>query len=287
MADLNEAEHLFAAYLDDHSYAWKHEPDYQAELGLAAPLATKPDFLIERGGHGAVAEVRQFESSVLQNHLSKIGRAGVVRPEKVFGAQRSAMYEKAQQLRPLSGAGVPLLIVLANPLGKLVPLDDWHVQVAMWGNAAVSVPIDTTTGGAAEGRAPYLQLENYGVFASPVKEGDQIVGWENRHSRITAVMVVHERPYSDDWREEIFARYRAPDRSRDAAIDAYQEAQHEIDEAIVRGEEPQGSYRWVSVFHVNGDNAEPLPAYWFDGPRDERYGYTEGSYGRLPSEPSE
>lgn len=287
MAELNEAEQRFAAYLDDHGYAWKHEPDYQAELGLAAPLATKPDFLIERGGHRAVAEVRQFESSVLQNQLSKSGRAGVVGPEKVFGAQRSAMYEKAQQLRPFSGSGVPLLIVLANPLGKLVPLDDWHVQVAMWGNAAVSIPIDTTTGGPADGHEPYLQLENYGAFASPVKEADEIVGWENRHPHITAVVVVHERLYSADWREEILARYRAPDRSMDAALDSYLEAQREIDEAIARGEEPQGSYRWVSVYEVNGDNAVPLPAEWFDGPRDERYGYTEGGYGRLSPEPSE
>jgi hypothetical protein len=37
----------------------------------------------------------------------------------------------------------------------------------------------------------------------------------------------------------------------DAAIDAYLEAQREIDAAIERGEEPQGSYRWVSVYEVN------------------------------------
>jgi hypothetical protein len=44
--------------MDDHGYAWKHEPEYQAELGLAAPLPTKPDFLIERDGARGVAEVR-------------------------------------------------------------------------------------------------------------------------------------------------------------------------------------------------------------------------------------
>jgi hypothetical protein len=29
---VNEAEQRLAAYLNDHGYSWKHEPDYQAEL---------------------------------------------------------------------------------------------------------------------------------------------------------------------------------------------------------------------------------------------------------------
>src|SRR4051794_7893285 len=252
MAHQNEAELRFAAYLDEYGYSWKHEPDYQAELGLPRRLETKPDFLIERDGHRAVAEVRQFETTALQDHLSKSGRAGVVAPQQLFGPQRFAMWEKAKQLRPLAGAGLPLLIVLANPLGMMVPLDDFHIQAAMWGNPGVAIPIDTTTGGPAEGRDAYFMLENYGAFASPVKEGE---GFANRHPHITAVVVVHERHYSTDWREEILARYRVPNRSMDAAIDAYLEAQREIDAAIERGEEPQGSYRWVSVYEVDGDEA--------------------------------
>jgi hypothetical protein len=118
-------------------------------------------------------------------------------------------------------------------------------------------------------------LENYGAFASPVKEGE---GFENRHPHIAAVVVVHERLYSTDWREEILARYRVPNRSMDAAIEAYLEAQREIDAASERGEEPEGSYRWVSVYDVNGDEAVPLPEGWFNGPRDERYGFGEGGY---------
>jgi len=288
MAELNESEQRFAAYLDEHGYLWQHEPDYQAELGLATRLKTKPDFLIERGGHRAVAEVRQFETTALQDQLSSSGRAGVVGPEKLFGAQRSAMFEKAKQLRPLAGAGVPLLVVLANPLGKLVPLDDWHMQVAMWGNAAVAIPIDTTTGGPAEGHEPYLQLENYGAFASPVMEHKKVVGWENRHPHIAAVVVVHERLYSADWREEILARYRAPERSIDAAIEDTFKAIREVEAAKERGEEPQGVYQWVSLYEVNGEEAVPLPEGWLDGPRDERYGFApEGGYGRLWPEPTE
>jgi hypothetical protein len=58
VAELNLAEQRFAAYLDQYGYGWKHEPDYQVELGLAGRLETKPDFFIERGGHRAVAEGR-------------------------------------------------------------------------------------------------------------------------------------------------------------------------------------------------------------------------------------
>ncbi|MGZ6576338.1 MAG: hypothetical protein ACXVHJ_35780, partial [Solirubrobacteraceae bacterium] len=194
MTELNPGERRFAAYLDEHGYSWKHEPDYQVELGLGYSLATKPDFLVEREDQRAVAEVRQFESSVLQNQLSGMGRGGAVAPEKVFGQQRSALWEKAEQLRPLAGVGVPLLIVLANALGKLVPLDDFHVQSAMWGNPGFAFPIDTTTGGPAEGRKPYFRLEDYGVFASPLFDDHKVVGWRNRHPHVTAVVVVHERP---------------------------------------------------------------------------------------------
>jgi hypothetical protein len=108
-----------------------------------------------------------------------------------------------------------------------------------------------------------------------------VVDWENRHPHVTAVVVVHQRLYSDDWREEILAKYRVPDRSVAAALKATLKAFREIEEAIERGEEPSGAYRWVSVYEVNGDEAVPLPEDWFSGPGDERYGHTEGGYGRL------
>jgi hypothetical protein len=43
----------------------------------------------------------------------------------------------------------------------------------------------------------------------------------------------------------------------------------------------------VSVFEVNGDEAVALPEDWFNGPRDERYGFSDGGYGRLRPEPTE
>lgn len=74
--------------------------------------------------------------------------------------------------------GLPLVIVLANPLQADVMLDDHHVLAAMWGNPAFVIPIDTTTGAQAEGRESFLRLEDYGVFASPVIQDGEIEGWE-------------------------------------------------------------------------------------------------------------
>ena len=58
-----------------------------------------------------------------------------------------------------------------------------------------------------------------------------MVGRANRHPHITAVVVVHERLQSDDWREEILARYQAPDRSMDAAIEDTFTALREVEAA--------------------------------------------------------
>src|SRR5688500_18856758 len=75
----NLAEERFAAYLNEHGYAWKHEPDYQAELGLPKRLETRPDFLIARDGQRAVGEVRQLRDDRtpgLPRRVGSRGRAG-------------------------------------------------------------------------------------------------------------------------------------------------------------------------------------------------------------------
>jgi hypothetical protein len=99
-----------------------------------------------------------------------------------------------------------LLVLLANPLGADVMLDEHHVQAAMWGNPGFVIPIDMSTGGRLEGREAYLRLENYGVFASPeVKRQGGRLGEPPPH--VSAVVVVHERPRSMDWREQVMHRH--------------------------------------------------------------------------------
>ena len=78
---------------------------------------------------------------------------------------------------------------------------------------------------------------------------------------------------------------RRPNDSMEAAVDAVFEAHQQVAAGVAAGEEPEGAYRWVSLYELDGDDAVPVPAQWLDGPRDERYGFhpDTGEYGRrLP-----
>jgi hypothetical protein len=282
MVVLNEAEQQFTAYLESHGYTWSHEPDYQTELGLPTLPATKPDFLVARGGMRAVFEVRQFETTAIRDALVLAGGYMSTGPRKAYKSLRSALVEKAKQLRPLTGAGLPLVIVLANPLGTDVILDEHHVTAAMFGNPSFNIPIDPATGGAPEGAQMHWTLENYGVFCSPVLEGGEIRSWENRNPHVSAVAVVHERLYSTDWHEEIVDRYPPANASMEAAVDAVFEAHQQVAAGVAAGEEPKGAYQWISLYEIDGQDAVPLPTDWFGGLRDERHGShpDTGGYGR-------
>jgi hypothetical protein len=225
--------------------------------------------------------VRQFETVRIRDRLLKSGGHASLSPRDAYGSLRFGIVEKAEQLRPLAAAGVPLLIVLANPLGADVMLDAHHMLAAMWGNPGYVVSIDASNGRPADGGQAHWRLEEYGAFASSVMKDDKVVGTQMRHPHITAVIVVHERLNSADWREEMMRRHPADDNSFEAATDAALKSARHIDAAVRRGEEPDGAYRWTTVYEVNGAEAVPLPADWFNSPRDERYGYTAGGYGRI------
>ena len=285
MSQLNEAERRFVAYLESHGYAWSHEPDYQRALGLSAPSPTTPDFLVRRDGDRAVCEVRQFEGTAIRDALALAGRYMTTGPEMILKPVRWALVEKAKQLLPLADARVPLVIVLANPRGADVILDQGHITAAMFGNASVRFPIDPRIGGMPEGAQPHLALEDYGVFRSPVLRDGRIVAWENRNPHVSAVAVVCERLHSTDWRECILDGYRSVDDTMEAGIDAMFEANREVSARVEAGEEPPGAYQWVNLYELDGEAAVPVPACWFNGSRDVRYGFrSEGAYGQLPSD---
>jgi hypothetical protein len=281
---VNEAEKRYAAYLDLHGYTWMAEPDYQKELGLLAPVVTRPDFLAERDGVRVACEVKHFETTRIRDELTLSGGYMSRRPEMAYKPLRWAMLEKADQLRPLSEAGIPLVIVLANPLGADVMLDAHHITAAMFGNGAFRIPIDLATGGAVEGAQGEWVLEEYGVFRS-LKRGDRQQR-ENRHPHVSAIVVVHERRHASDWRDQVLSRYRVADASMDAAIDAVLAARKEIAAEVAAGTEPQGAYQWVSVYELETGHGVPLPSNWFDGPLDQRYGfYAPDRYGLLSGQP--
>jgi hypothetical protein len=156
----------------------------------------------------------------------------------------------------------------------------------MWGNAAIAIAIDTGTGGPADGHEPYLQLENYGAFASLLKDGDKRGGLgepaaHHRRGGGARTVALGRRAPGD------IGPLPDPDRSMDAAIEDTFRALREVEATQERGEEPQGSERSANVYEVNGEEAVPLPEGWFEGLRDERYGYSEGGYRRLWPEPTQ
>lgn len=277
---MNEAEHRFAAYLTSHGYTSTFEPDYRAEFQLSAPLTTQPDFLIARNAKRAVCEVRQFETTGIRDALARAGGYMSSGPEIALKPLRWALVEKAIQLAPLASLGVPLMIALANPLGADVFLDKHHITAAMFGNPSFRIPIDPTTGGAPESAEMHWALEDYGVFRSPIRPYAEPQHWENRHPHISAVLVVHERLHSDDWRHDIMRSHDAADSSLSAAIDAGFEAVDEINAGVAAGAEPVGAYQWADVYELDGEQAVPVPSDWFDGPGDTRYGFNDAqSYG--------
>ena len=165
---MDPAEQRFADYLDVHGYDWLIEPDYQEEPRLQEPVAVSPDFLVTRNGIRAICEVKHFETTAFRDTLSQFGGYMSTGSEVILKPIPRAFGEKADHIRPFAGAGGPLAIVLANPLGADVILDADHVIAAMVGNPSVQIPIDPATGGAPEGVQGVWSMEDHGAFRSLV-----------------------------------------------------------------------------------------------------------------------
>jgi hypothetical protein len=191
--------------------------------------------------------------------------------------------EKAEQLRPFARLHVPLIIALANPLQAGVILDKHHVPAAMFGNPQIEFSVDSTGAPLGKG-AMRLILEDYGVFRSPVWWNGQIAGWQNRHPHVSAVLIVHERLVSTDWREEIVRSIPVADQTLDAAHAAAFRALTTVNELVAAGEEPTGSYRFVDVYDLEQGPACAVPSEWFNGAHDRRFSFSDnGGYGLTPT----
>ena len=161
-------------------------------------------------------------------------------------------------------------------------LDDRRLPAAMFGNPGFHFAVDPASGSMAEGTSISLTLENYGVFRSPIQNGNRIVGWENRFPFVSAVAVVHERQRSADWRDEILQSVAVADESLEAAVEATVRATKIVEARVAAGEEPQGSYQWVDLYELDGDQTAAVPTAWFDAELDLRHGFLDdGGYGLI------
>jgi hypothetical protein len=277
--EMNCAERRFVAYLRNNGYAWQYEPDYAVELGVEVAADTRPDFLVSLDERRCVCEVRQFETTQIRDRLEKLGGYGVLSEKQVYGPLRYALVEKAEQLAPLAGTGVPLVIVLSNPLQADVQLDFHHVTAAMFGNPKWRMALDLKRGEAVGPSSTVL--EDYGAFRSVIetKAGREVV---NRSPHVSAVATLHQREYAQDFREQMMAKQPARDRSSEAAVKAAFAAMEEIRAAEEAGQIPEGKYHWLHVYELDGEEASPLPREWFAGRRDSRYGFQgDGRYAEV------
>jgi hypothetical protein len=270
------ADERFEAYLIDHGIPYEYEPPWEERLGVEVEV--NPDFLVEPDGAKVVAEVKQFETTHIRDRLSP-GRVVTLSGREVYRHLRSAMTTTArEQLLPFQRAGVPLVVVLANPLGADVAMDDEHLTHAICGNQKVRFAVGPD---APPDAPPQHIAEDYGAFISITEDGPV-----NHHPHVSAIVVVHERTHNQDWIHEMLAKEPDPEGLENLGekMARYLETIRRREEA---GEAPEGSYRWVEVYDLSGNPTPPgfqgvaLPRALFDGKRDRWYGFTEDGFGEI------
>src|SRR5581483_11896469 len=153
-------------------------------------------------------------------------------------------------------SGVPLVVVLANPHGADVNLGAEHVVYALYGNPAVTFAVNPETGEMAEGLSGFADRD--GALTA-------------KHSYVSAVITVHERSLEQDWLDDAARRHPG------SAVEFLRFAR----DARERGEIPDGSRRWIHVFHTAAaarGEAVALPETFFDGPGDLAWAFKDGAY---------
>ena len=263
------SELLFARYLEVHGYIAERDVDWRKRYGVDTPK--DPDFLVSRAGEElAICEVKEFTSSKIDRRLAlqSFFSAG---GDEVFGTAADAVQSASlEQLRPFADIGLPLVVVLANPHGVMVPLAPRELVMSLLGTTEVAVvPVapDASAGPATVGRA----LTGPGALVALDADGIE----HNPHPYLSAVVVVRERAEAQDFTEAELARLR-PERPPQTAEDRQAmmvmmiEA---LEQADTEGRIPDGRYEFVEVLDLSAQpefTGTPLPGNVFDGPRDRR-----------------
>ncbi|MBA2897778.1 hypothetical protein [Nonomuraea soli] len=245
------AEALFDRYLAERGYT-AHASD---DPGQRNPdrLITVPD------GRRAVCEVKSFASKgLLKRAHFREGEAGtgmrvsqpmVQSQKEALEPVRDKIKEAAKQLRRYKDDGLPLMVVLANPMSKPIPFDESSLIAAMYGDieAVFEIP---EQGAEGEGES-WLAAGLNGKLT-------------NDHQYISAVALLRERPHSIAWAAAWFdenrSRFEDP---KDMAVGYL--------EAAVTEDVPQGSDVFLSIIETASEEAVPLPRDLFNGPLDLRY----------------
>lgn len=249
---LPESEVWFDRYVREHG----HDPgEPEPDLGIQR----RPDRLIRWNGHEVVCEIKEFGQDVIPAGQG----VGAIAPERWYGAVRRQVHAAARQMRDLADRGLPLVAVLANPQGMVVPLDVDAVISALYGNPQIVMRIDRVTGAA---------IDEPQYVAGPDGE------IRNDHRYLSAVLLLRHGDLRRDWIEDLAAReeHRARKTYEEAAIRSLELAEL-VRAAEERGEVPAGEYFRADVIVTASPDAAPLPFDVFDGPRDTRWELDEAT----------
>ncbi len=218
-----------------------------------------------RGDLAAICEVKEFHTKAKTKRLMEnIGRAIVLSSQEEFGAVRDAISEAAAQLKPYSGQGEALAVVLANPHGADASLEDVEdVIAAMYGNPGFQIQFDDQMNPVEENFA-FLRD---GALAA-------------KHRYISAVITIHHRTNAQDfyeaWMDERRPTWSAlQDNDEKAAV-----VMTAAEEGGREAAKVSGDYLFARVFStistVTGE-AQPVPRELFNDPRDEYWSMDEAT----------
>src|ERR1700727_2259212 len=198
----NESEERVRSYLETHGYIAEHDLDWR-ERFPEVETTKNPDFLVSRAGEVlAICEVKQWESSRVDKRLA-VHRSGSFSSEEMHKSAADAVQDASrEQLRPFADVGLPLVVVVANPLHCFVPLGREDIARSLFyfrtskqtlaGSDGLVRPIDV--GALAE-------ADENGVIFNP-------------HPHLSAVVVLHERTREQDFFDDERAAMRSPEPPR-------------------------------------------------------------------------
>jgi hypothetical protein len=128
----NRGEALFEQYLAQRGYSdYEHHPDW-----LNPPK--KPDYLIRTAFGEVVVEVKSFQTWGLLADL-KDEPSAIQSLTETLEPVREAIKHAAKQLKGIRER--PLIVVLDNPDNR-IPLTDYYVRSAMYGELNCTIPMD-------------------------------------------------------------------------------------------------------------------------------------------------
>jgi hypothetical protein len=235
----NKGETLFKRYLDRWGYGdYEHHPDL-----LNPPK--QPDYLIRTARGEVVAEVKSFDGWGLLEKL-KDEPFAMESLEETLDPIREAIKEAAKQLKGIKGR--PLVVALASPDNR-IPVSAFYVISAMYGELALSVPLDKPRSQAWHtGRNGRLYIPD----GRGVKRGF--------HPYLSAIAVIHER-----------SLHASPTAS--------------VSHLGLPAEPGFDAVVTLDVFETISDQCVPLPRTLFAHAGDERWTAQPGDmYGRLEAD---